>query len=484
MIYMNWQKNNIPNPNWGKMHRMQVNVLTKSAIQAAVQQLQPYVGGPDALVAMRARGFARSVSDYEYGLSFSYYGRELARLMKSDKKGRYGRLKNALLGVVYRQMKSHDDFVEKSTYRVDMVLPDGSVLAGSETMVFEKGQDAEALIANGSLPTQVSVDFTEKRIKQMPKKLFSRNELIVHLNKRFPNALGANGSWNTPLQALYEQHVLLSYPRTDVQYIGQETYQGLSQLLQTSEVQALIDARIKDVEGRVGKPSDAVIDPNTPANPTYVNDKKLEGESHYALVPSENTPTRFGSLNDWEQKVYLEDLMHTMAIFANPSLVRKREYVSGDNFKGTQQRYDTYGYRYLVDDCPPNKDTFPEAGVYEVTYKVSEVKAKRPPLFSISSLLTMMKRNNWGTSATRDSTVDEMVKAKVFKKTKSNLRVEPELADTIDMLLREKLIDFDMTGAWQTALDKVQTEADALEFIEANRKTTAGVHSVFEDLLL
>lgn len=481
MIYINWQKNNIKKPKWDKMSRLKVNVLTNKAIQDAVQNLIPYVNGPKELTAMRARGFARSISDYEYGLSFSYYGRQFA-FQEGSAKGQYGRLKNALLGVVYRHEKQHDDFVDKSSYRVDMVLPNGESLQGNESLVFEKKSDADAYVNSNKLPAQASVDFDEKTVKQFPTKLYARNELIVALNKKHASAIGS-GSWNTPLQALYEKHVLLSYPRTDVQYIGTETYKELSNLLKTPSVKQLIEDRIKSVEQKTGLKRDITVDPATPPSKSYVDDSKLDGESHYALVPSENEPKTYSKLSNVEKIVYLEDLTHTMAMFANPAVVVKRAYKSGDLFSANQQRYQTYGYRFLIDDVPENKDKFPDSGVYNVTYKVSEVKAKRPPLFTVSSLLTMMKRVNWGTSATRDSTVDEMVKKGTFKQSKGKLRVNDALHSTVERLLADGLIDFDMTSDWQTALNNIHSDDEAMAFIDDNRKNTKDVHDKFKQLL-
>lgn len=483
MIYMNWQTNNIKNPDWNKMYRLKINDMTPVAIQNAFKNLIPYSSNDKSLNMMKSQGFARSIADYEYGLSFSYYGRQLASQM-GNVKGQYGRLKNALLGVVYNQEKEHDNFVEKTHYRIDMVLPNGESLLGDETLVYDKKEDAEKYINSNKLPSKATINYDEKTVSENPKKLYSRNELIIAMTKKHSKLLSKNDSWNTPLQALYEKHVLLSYPRTDVQYIGENTYKELSNVLQTPMVKQLLEDRIKEVESKTKITRDIQINPNAPARKAYVDDSKLNGESHYALVPTENEPVNFNSLNAAEKAMYIEDLMHTMAIFCNPALVVKRSYTSGDHFKANQSRIKQYGYRFLTDEVSENKDLFPDSGVYDVTYKISEVKSKRPPLFTETSLLAMMKKVKWGTSATRDSTLHDMIKKGSFKKDKGKLRVNKDLKPTVDLLLKEKLIDFEMTSNWQMKLDKIVTDSDAKQFINETRHETKDVHDTFKSLLL
>lgn len=483
MIYINWQKNNIKNPDWNKMSRLKLNVMTPEAIKKAVKERIPYNSDNKSLEMMQSQGFARAISDYEYGLSFSYYGRQLASKM-GNAKGQYGRLKNSLLGVVYNQEKEHDNFVDKSHYRIDMVLPNGETLHGDETLVYDKKEDAEKYIQSNKLPTRATINFEEKKVTEQPKKLYSRNELIIAMTKKHSSLLSKNDSWNTPLQNLYEKHVLLSYPRTDIQYIGVDTYKELSRVLQTNAVQKLINERIQYVEQKTGINRDVKVDPNMAPKKAYVDDSKLNGESHYALVPTENEPIKFNQLNKAEQEMYREDLMHTMAIFCNPSLIVKRQYKSGDHFKNVQSRIKQYGYRFLTDEVNKNKDQFPDSGVYDVTYKVSEVKAKRPPLFTETSLLGMMKKVNWGTSATRDSTLHDMIKKGSFRKDKGKLRINKELQSTVQLLLDKNLIDFEMTSEWQKRLNKIISDSDAKSFINQNRQETKAVHDTFRSLLL
>ena len=100
----------------------------------------------------------------------------------------------------------------------------------------------------------------------------------------------------------------MSYPRTDIQFISQETFDGLSQLVQKQSVQSLLNKRINEVVKKTGLSNDIKIDPMKKANKKHVDDSKLDGESHYALIPTEHEPLQYNDLTQREQQVYIEDL--------------------------------------------------------------------------------------------------------------------------------------------------------------------------------
>lgn len=483
MIFRNWHDQHIKTPNWSNLYRVKINVLTPDAVKKAFSSLIAYDTNSKALTSMEAQGFARSISDYEYGLSFSYYGRELTSKRQGVRKGQFGRLKNSVLGIVYIQEKKHDDFVPSSKYRIDMVLPSGDVLTGDDSLIFDTEQQAKDAIQQQNLPTNVTIDYKENQKEILPPKLFSRNELVIHLTKQYNNS-----EWNNELQSLYEKHTLMSYPRTDVQFISKETFNGLSQLVQTASVQKLLNNRIQKNVSKTGLTNDVVIDANAIPNKKHVDDSKLDGESHYALIPTEQEPTQFNQLTEREQQVYIEDLAYTMSLFANPSVVAERQYVSGEHFKAKQTKTLIHGFKLLTGQAKKDKDTFPDKGQYDVTYKVSEVKAKQPPLFTTASLLKMMKSKDWGTSATRESTVNTMKSKKnkgaPFIESKEGLRVKDDLKPIVQELLNEKLIEFEMTSNWQKTLNGLITHQDALGFINETRKDTKKVHNIFENLIL
>lgn len=483
MIFRNWQSENIKQPKWKTMYRAKMNSTTPKDIKKAFESLIPYTPSKNVLNAMYAQGFARSIADYEYGLSFTFYGWIYSK-KNNTKRGQYGRLKNSLLGVVYNQEKEHDNFKPSSNYRIDMVLPNGDILKGDESLTFKTQKDAKQYLTKDDLPNQVSISYDEKEKVITPPKLYSRNELLVALMKKHEKVLSKNDTWNNHLQTLYDRHSLLSYPRTDVQYISEEIYKTLQSLAETESVQKLLNRQIQHVLKNNQIDNDLVFNSQKPSNKKHVNNAKLEGESHFALVPTDKEPTKFDKLSNAEQTVYLEDLIHTMSIFCNNSIVIQRSYSSEDNrFKATQKKIKQHGFQILIDNIKENEGGFLESGIYDVEYKISEVKAKRPPLFTKVSLVSMTKRVNWGTSATRDSTIEDLINKESIIIKDGYLRINPELKETIQLLLNTNLINFEMTSEWQDKLDKLSTYDDAVAFIKDTRQDTKDVHQSFAKIL-
>ncbi|WP_341775918.1 DNA topoisomerase [Staphylococcus hyicus] len=482
MIFRNWLNINIKNPKWNTLYRVKMNSTTPKEIRSAFSNLISYSNNNKKLTAMHAQGFARSIADYEYGLSFTFYGWVLAK-NKGLHKGQYGRLKNSLLGVVHQAEIKHDQFKPSSRYRIDMVLPNGDVLEGDDTLIFDTKELANNYIKQSNLPKRARVEYSEKKEQELPPKLYSRNELLKVLMKKHDKMLSKGETWNTPLQTLYEQKSLITYPRTDVQFISLEIYKTLQSLAQTPTVQQLLKQQIdKNVE-KHNLPIDIKFDVNKEPNKKHVDESKLDGESHYALVPTDKEPTEFKNLKETEKVVYLEDLIHTMTIFCNPTITKIRHYKSIEIFMATQNLVEQQGFRLLNGNIKKNKGLFPEAGEYDVTYQISEVKAKKPPLFTKMSLVGLTKRVNWGTSSTRDATIEELINKESLIMDGKYLRINPHLSSTIAKLIDEKLIDFEMTSEWQNQLDKLSNITDAYEFIESTRINTKEVHNTFNRML-
>lgn len=483
MIFRNWQLNNIKHPKWNSMYRAKMNSTTPKDIKYAFQHLIPYTQDNGVLKSMYAQGFARSMADYEYGLSFTFYGWMLAQ-KNNSKRGQYGRLKNSLLGVVYNQELAHDNFKPSSNYRIDMILPNGDVLKGDEEYTFKTEDQAKDFIDDNKLSNEVHIDFEETEKVLSPPKLYSRNELLVALMKKHEKLLSKNDTWNTHLQTLYDQHSLLSYPRTDVQYISEEIYKTLQSLASTESVKKLLDTRIQSVLKSHDINNDLIFNTNQPPKKKHVDPSKLEGESHFALVPTDREPSNFNTLSKVEQAVYMEDLTRTMSIFCNNNITTQRAYHSEDShFKATQTRTKQHGYKILLDNIKKDEGSFIDKGTYKVSYKVSEVKAKRPSLFTKVSLISMTKRVNWGTSATRDSTIEDLINKGSLVIKDNHLRINSDLKDTIQLLMDKGLIDFEMTSDWQTQLNKLSNYDQAIQFIESTRKDTEQVHRTFKDIL-
>ena len=150
---------------------------------------------------------------------------------------------------------------------------------GLKVAVFEKEAEANAVIERSKAPTEFSIaKIDTQQKKQFPQKPFDLTELQKEGNKRFK--FSAQQVLDCA-QNLYEKK-LLTYPRTDSQYLPdtmqQEAY-ALAQRLATPEQKGIM---------RGGS-----------ENFVFINSSKVT--DHFAIIPTGETPN---DLPEMEQKIY------------------------------------------------------------------------------------------------------------------------------------------------------------------------------------
>lgn len=427
---------------------------------------------------LQPKGYARAVADYEYGMTYSLLGSLVSQEVGTDVKsanGVWGRLKNTILGHVRQAEQAHDGFVPSSKYRVDMVSENGVKVNGSERLIFDTQEQAQAFIQNNKLPSRVNIQGKTEVKATLPPKLFSRSELLVAVDKR-TSVKGAN--WADALQSDYEVHKIISYPRSDSQFIGNEGFNNLKKYVQQPEVVKLLQSEMKANAQKVTDGSAKVaFNLARKANKKWVDDAKVV--PHFALVPNEETtigPSTLSRLREDERALYLVALYQTMTLFVTDEKSEKHSvellsYKEKPLFKHQYTRVLEQGWR-LLNGQIQKSDVIPEYGEQAVTYAVTEVPAKQPSLLTEGSLLTKLKQRNEGTSATRDKTIEAMIKKKGIVTKGKELRVVPKLAPVVDYMLQQDWINMDQTSMWQDELDNIQTMNDADIFIKEVRLKT------------
>ena len=505
MIFRNWLLNEVAmgKRKWDQTYRVKLNDLSKPAVKKAFDRsrLIPYSSHNREVAMMKASGFARSIADYEYGMSFSYYGRLFQNRFGGQ--GQYGRLKNSILGVVYKAECAHDNFVPSSQYRIDLRLPDKTTLRGiteykdslakefqhlglgENGLLFKTKAEAQAFINSGKLSNVVNVLRQKRQMATKASKLYSRNELIIDAEKRYKSLYARDETSAKILQSLYDTYALLTYIRTDIRYIFEEDYLELQKLFTNPMIQQLIDEKIEEtMMQHQGLPRDIKLNASVKANKRWVDDKKAAEDSHYAIIPTQTDPKSvWNSLTSAQKAVYKLVLGATMAMFANDSITEQYAYQTDNGlFSDTRSKTLQYGWRLLTGDILTD-DTISDPYQGAAEYIISEVKAKRPSLFTPTSILTFLKRKNWGTKSTRDKTRDDMLARKTLRMDRGKIRIQKDLRKTIDFLIANQLIDFELTGRWQTILDKLQNDQQALQFVEQNRKYNQQVNQKVKTLM-
>lgn len=216
----------------------------------------------------------RSKADWLFGMN--------ATRMMTVKKGtllRIGRVKAPTLKLVYDNSMAIDHFVPKKYYQVKAEYKDSVTPAFTATLwdpetkrakSFDTPPDITGIPRSGIL-TKKKVE----RVTEHAPKLFDLTVLQAEAGRVYHYT--PSDTLDT-VQSLYEKHKVISYPRTQCQYVSEEKAKEfpmmLHHMLAFPDLAALVKTITKEDIARVMKDS------------LVVNNKEVEKESHDALLPT------------------------------------------------------------------------------------------------------------------------------------------------------------------------------------------------------
>ncbi len=383
-------------------------------------------------------------------------------------------------------------------YQAQLLRPDtekdGAKKDGAnlKVAIFEKEAEAAAIVEKCSPPTEARIEKIDvQQKKQFPQKPFDLTELQKEGNKRFKYS--AQQVLDCA-QNLYEKK-LLTYPRTDSQYLPdtmqQEAY-ALAQRLATPEQKATM---------RAGN-----------ENFVFINSSKVT--DHFAIIPTGETPQ---GLPEMEQKIYelarerfvqawLKPYVWSeMEVQLNVSDERRetRDEREAEVFRLKLKRNEDLGFRALVqekktkkskkkdsesdapdagaddsynsDDITNIVEAFPEWNVGDSapfdTLEFLKKKKSKPKYYTEATLLAAMKTagkqieneelaeamkdRGLGTPATQAGII-ETLKKRGFIEAQKNYLVSTARGREVITLMDEKVKSPEMTGEWEFKLSQVE----------------------------
>ena len=380
--------------------------------------------------------------------------------------------------------------------------------------IFEKEADANTVVERCSPPTEISIakiDIQQK--KQFPQKPFDLTELQKEGNKRFKYS--AQQVLDCA-QNLYEKK-LLTYPRTDSQYLPdtmqQEAY-ALAQKLATPQEKSVM---------RGGN-----------ENFVFVNSSKVT--DHFAIIPTGEEPQ---NLPEMEENIYKLAKERFVQAWLKPYVWSEMEVtlhsnviLSGEAAKDPElfrlklKRNEDLGFRALAketkderrktkgkkndndtavdgkgdgDDITNIVETFPEWNVGDHapfdSLELQKKKKSKPKYFTEATLLAAMKtagkqieneelaeamkERGLGTPATQAGII-ETLKKRGFIEAQKNYLVSTQRGREVIALMDEKVKSPEMTGEWEFKLSQV--EKGKLTPIEFRDGIVNYVKELFEHL--
>lgn len=303
----------------------------------------------------------------------------------------------------------------------------------------------------------------EKR--QYAPKLFSLSDLQSFANKRFKYSADKTLSI---AQKLYEKKVL-SYPRSDTNYIGSPEFDYLKSNL----------SRYLELAG-VG-----ISEPQLNENKRYVDGSKVQ--EHYAIIPTKKLP-KLSDVTKDEKNIYLLVLYRTLAIFEKPYIYDETTIDTAINqvlFQSKGKTEKERGWKRLYKQEEKDKDDplLPEVTVNDsvaFALETKEGKTQPPNYYTEGTLLTAMKHvgramddkdskdilketEGIGTEATRASIIETLKKQDYITISKSKIYVTEKGELLCRIIAEDEIANAGMTAQWERYLKKIRSQQGTQE---------------------
>ncbi|WIV19743.1 DNA topoisomerase III [Paenibacillus polygoni] len=263
------------------------------------------------------------------------------------------------------------------------------------------------------------------------------------------------------LQRLYEQHKLVTYPRTDSRYL-------------TSDMTGTLKERLESVAvGPYSALARPLLRKTLPITKRIVDDSKVS--DHHAIIPTEQTVI-LNALSTDERKLYDLIVRRFISLFYGPArydavqvkLEVERELltVKGTTVKdhGWREVYGAEGYEDDTDieeeshEGKSSGQQLPELREGE-TFKIQRciVKPGRtlpPKRYNEAALLGQMEKHGLGTPATRADIIEKLVSSDTIERQGNSLHPTGKGKQLIE-LAAPQLRTPELTAKWEAELERI-----------------------------
>lgn len=312
------------------------------------------------------------------------------------------------------------------------------------------------------------VDRTSK--KTYAPGLYDLTELQRDANKRF--GFSAKETLNI-MQRLYENHKVLTYPRTDSRYLSSDVVGTLKERLKACSV------------GPYRKVAGPLINREIRADKRFVDDAKVS--DHHAIIPTEQF-VQLEHMTSDERKIYDLVVRRFVAVLLPAAEYEQtvlRAEAAGETFaaKGKVMKKSGWLAAYeeeweqeeetddLRDQTLPNVETGDQIPV--LRYEITEGKTKPPAPFNEATLLSAMENpvkymttkdakaaktlgetGGLGTVATRADIIEKLFNSFLMEKRGKDIFITSKAKQLLE-LVPEGLKQPELTADWEMKLSKI-----------------------------
>lgn len=377
--------------------------LTKAGIQTAMTNLKDN-DLPEFQGILR-EAEARAEGDWILGYNYS----RLLTLTRAYEKQilSYGRCQTPLLQMVYLRDKVIREFRSEPYWTVEITYAKGfkgSLIGedGKAVRFFKKEEADEVLNRSQGNATVVEYE-VQKKTEKAPL-LYNLAKLQQDMGRRFKFSPDKTLEI---AQALYEKHKIMSYPRTDSQYLSMDVYDEIGEHLKSCKF------------GKFAALIDKIDLTSLQSDKSYFNDLKVT--DHHALIPTINGDMEevYTSLSEEEKNCFDAIVLSLIAIFYPPYEYDATKIVAeagGYQFKSVGKTIRNLGYKQLFKNTAEKHDEtlqiLPEL-VEGSDLKIDSAilldkKTEPPKKFNDETIVKAMEKYGIGTSATRAEIIKKL----------------------------------------------------------------------------
>lgn len=444
--------------------RLWISSVTDKAIKDGFANLKP----GKAYDNLYASAVARSEADWYIGLNATR-----ALTTRFNAQLNCGRVQTPTVAMIASREDEIKNFKAQTYYGIEAQTTDKLKItwqdANGNSRSFNK-EKIDGIVKNLDKQNATVVEIDKKQKKSFSPGLYDLTELQRDANKKF--GYSAKETLNI-MQKLYEQHKVLTYPRTDSRYISSDIVGTLPERLKACGV------------GEYRPLAHKVLQKPIKPNKSFVDDSKVS--DHHAIIPTEGY-VNFSSFTDKERKIYDLVVKRFLAVLfpafeyeqltlrtkvGNETFIARGKTVLHAGWK------EVYENRFEDDDVTDDvkEQLLPhiEKGDTLAVKLIMQTsgQTKPPARFNEATLLSAMENptkymdtqnkqladtlkstGGLGTVATRADIIDKLFNSFLLEKRGKDIHITSKGRQLLD-LVPEELKSPTLTGEWEQKLEAI-----------------------------
>lgn len=460
--------------------RLWISSQTEKAVKDGFANLKP--GREYDNLYMSAKG--RAEADWLVGLNVTR-----ALTCKHNAQLSAGRVQTPTLYMIVQREEEIKKFKPKDFYTITGKVQGFSVAwiddSKGQTRLFDKSH-AESIVSKVNNQNGKIIEVKKEAKKELPPLAYDLTELQRDANNRYGYSAKKTLS---VMQALYESHKLVTYPRTDSRYITEDIVPTLSERLKCISI------------GPYAKAAGGILRNKLNVTKRFVDNSKVS--DHHAIIPTEQY-VDMSALNSEERNIYDLIVKRFIAVLSQPfeyeqttlKLEVEKEifYAKGKIVKSAGWK-EIYGTMSQQEDEEEEKDqSLPEVNKGQImkltAVRMINGKTKPPARYSEATLLSAMEHpgkfiddkelrdtiettSGLGTPATRADIIEKLFDTFYIERRGKEI-IPTSKGIQLVGLVPEDLKSPELTAKWEQQLLMISRgKANVTKFIDEMRDYAA-----------